>query len=571
MTLSHCWGNEHEHIQKLTMANYKDMTTTGISFAKLPKSFQDAIRLSRFLGVNYLCIDSLCIIQDSPGGQDWKEESKTMTKIYQNSRCNIAASASTGPTLGCFYPRDPFLMHPMKITLCSAQKPDIGRETDSPDALQTYLFSNPLAWSENIEWAPLNKRAWVLQERVLSPRQLHCGHEQLLWECHEHVASESFPATHKTYSDMAKRANRYLLDKHFRFGPDVLGMKGICILLEDMKQLLKQSQDTSDQDSTHRRKDVRLFQSNHTIRYKDTSSERRFPGVGGCPGSLSQKHGTDDSRVSLCRRIVDKNDEVQRCWGIIVNQYSKCSLTFTTDKLVAIPGVATLIQDTLQGMDIYVAGLWLSQLPTQLLWTTGGFLEKGHSLYNVAPSWSWASLDTAVFLPQANHPPRPTYINILEVYNAHTITGQLADDNNADTHLKLDCLLYTIKPTRLAHKSCHIITGPCKFGHSNTDHIPSLNTTGNRGYCHFIMDENDDEPLYSSRGAYVMPIMKTKERGRTGIRGLIIVACEGKPGFFRRAGIWDMMLEGKGWSCREFWRHLDEGVPEEYRRTVTLI
>lgn len=79
MTLSHCWGNEPEHIQKLTMANYKDMTTTGISFAKLPKSFQDAIRLSRFLGVNYLWIDSLCIIQDSPGGQDWKEESKTMT------------------------------------------------------------------------------------------------------------------------------------------------------------------------------------------------------------------------------------------------------------------------------------------------------------------------------------------------------------------------------------------------------------------------------------------------------------------------------------------------------------
>lgn len=238
MTLSHCWGNEPEHIQKLTMANYKDMTTTGTSFAKLPKSFQDAIRLSRFLGVNYLWIDSLCIIQDSPGGQDWKEESKTMTKIYQNSRCNIAASASTGPTLGCFYPRDPFLVHPMKITLCSAQKPDIGRETDSPDALQTYLFSNPLAWSENIEWAPLNKRAWVLQERVLSLRQLNCGHEQLLWECHENVACEPFPATHKTYSDMAKRADRYLLDKHFQFGPDVLGMKGICILLEDMKQLL---------------------------------------------------------------------------------------------------------------------------------------------------------------------------------------------------------------------------------------------------------------------------------------------------------------------------------------------
>lgn len=42
--------------------------------------------------------------------------------------------------------------------------------------------------------APLNQRAWVLQERLLAPRVLHFGPEQLTWECKEIDCAESFPA-----------------------------------------------------------------------------------------------------------------------------------------------------------------------------------------------------------------------------------------------------------------------------------------------------------------------------------------------------------------------------------------
>ena len=41
--------------------------------------------------------------------------------------------------------------------------------------------------------APLNGRAWVVQERLLSPRVLHYGKDQLLWECHELDACETYP------------------------------------------------------------------------------------------------------------------------------------------------------------------------------------------------------------------------------------------------------------------------------------------------------------------------------------------------------------------------------------------
>jgi hypothetical protein len=38
----------------------------------------------------------------------------------------------------------------------------------------------------------LQRRAWVFQERLLSPRTLHFS-EQLFWECREKLASETFP------------------------------------------------------------------------------------------------------------------------------------------------------------------------------------------------------------------------------------------------------------------------------------------------------------------------------------------------------------------------------------------
>ncbi|KAI0895398.1 hypothetical protein F4806DRAFT_80283 [Annulohypoxylon nitens] len=132
MTLSHCWGDP-KGMLKLTNKNYKKWTEAGFPYRDLPKTFQDAVRLSLFLRNDYLWIDSLCIIQnpdcpvvDDPttvtrtsdiktdtevANEDWVRESKTMADVYRYSKCNIAATASRGPTEGCFYSRQ----HPTTI------------------------------------------------------------------------------------------------------------------------------------------------------------------------------------------------------------------------------------------------------------------------------------------------------------------------------------------------------------------------------------------------------------------------------------------------------------------------
>jgi hypothetical protein len=69
----------------------------------LPKTFRDAICVCRYLGIGFLWIDSLCIIQDS--GEDWGRESSAMARVYGDAYLNIAATSAKDGTVGCFFDR----------------------------------------------------------------------------------------------------------------------------------------------------------------------------------------------------------------------------------------------------------------------------------------------------------------------------------------------------------------------------------------------------------------------------------------------------------------------------------
>ncbi|KAK8205602.1 hypothetical protein M8818_004778 [Zalaria obscura] len=79
-------------------------------------------------------------------------------------------------------------------------------------------------WDRQINDAPLNQRAWVFQERLLSPRVIHFGQIQLLWECHELGAAELCPSglSFPLFGQYSK-LNPGLLDNPYiedlRFGP----------------------------------------------------------------------------------------------------------------------------------------------------------------------------------------------------------------------------------------------------------------------------------------------------------------------------------------------------------------
>ncbi|KAF2811222.1 heterokaryon incompatibility, partial [Mytilinidion resinicola] len=100
VALSHYWGNTHTFI---TTSTNLAKTYEGIPWLELPKTFQDAVIINRRLGIRYLWIDSLCILQDSES--DWHFESARMGEIYTNSYITSAASLAPNGGTGIFHSR----------------------------------------------------------------------------------------------------------------------------------------------------------------------------------------------------------------------------------------------------------------------------------------------------------------------------------------------------------------------------------------------------------------------------------------------------------------------------------
>ncbi len=177
VALSHCWGARQP--MKLLRHNLCALLNE-IFVAELPKLFQEAIYATRKLGIRYLWIDSLCIIQDSI--EDWNIESLSMQRVYGGCILNIAAAASDDCTGSLF------------STKSSPLQPRVISVGSSKDALVSrYHLWDQSLWDAEVEAAKLNTRAWVMQERMLSPRTLIFARKQLFWECRCKRACEEFP------------------------------------------------------------------------------------------------------------------------------------------------------------------------------------------------------------------------------------------------------------------------------------------------------------------------------------------------------------------------------------------
>jgi hypothetical protein len=97
--LSHCWGTSG-HSDVTTTANLESKML-GIPIESLPQTFLDAIIIVQKIGLEYLWVDSLCIIQDDR--DDWEKESAKMAGIYQGAFLTIAATASSSNRDGMFF------------------------------------------------------------------------------------------------------------------------------------------------------------------------------------------------------------------------------------------------------------------------------------------------------------------------------------------------------------------------------------------------------------------------------------------------------------------------------------
>jgi hypothetical protein len=168
VALSYCWGNG-----SLPKTNKHTPLPQSHLVTSLPPSFQDAIRLTRALGTRYLWIDSLCILQDSRS--DWESESSKMLQYYSGAFLVLAASRAASPAHGFLGTRNPCAMISPRHSAAAAENSVVFRR-----------FSQHLVFDLNAHsttCAPLDTRAWAMQERLSARRVVHFYDDEMVWEC----------------------------------------------------------------------------------------------------------------------------------------------------------------------------------------------------------------------------------------------------------------------------------------------------------------------------------------------------------------------------------------------------
>ena len=277
--LSHRWGST------------RPLTTTKATLEKLessipweivPRTFQDAITVTRRLGVRYLWIDSLCIVQDDI--QEWEDQAPEMCAIYGNAFLTLAAARCNDST---------------DTLLPDFRRTVAGRDHHGNPTTVAVRSSGPHLDNLNSGGYPLLQRGWVLQERLLSRRLLHFAFDELIWECERDVWCEC--------------------------GGSQDGLE------KDLRALY--------------RKGPRFWeQGPHFI------------------------------------------------WHKVVEEYTRLELTYSSDRAVAVLGIARDMELTRKRR--YVCGLWEDTLVSDLAWRAGDPNQAGDPNPSKlpGPTWSWISI-----------------------------------------------------------------------------------------------------------------------------------------------------------------------------------
>lgn len=175
VTLSHCWGQRD--ILCTTDDNMADLMGS-IPTDEIPATFNDAFYITRRLGIRYIWIDSLCIIQKNE--TDWRVEADKMGSIYQSAYITLAATASRDAF-------EPFI--PSDKRWCQKAY-DFPCELNNRDQGEFSFIVGHANPETHVKNARLNTRGWVLQERLLSRRILHFARDQIYWECRGKAIAE---------------------------------------------------------------------------------------------------------------------------------------------------------------------------------------------------------------------------------------------------------------------------------------------------------------------------------------------------------------------------------------------
>jgi hypothetical protein len=178
--LSYTWGfGERFTTQRANVRTLQEPEGVKKILTQIPRAIRDAINLVDSLGLRYLWVDSLCIVQDS--SNSWKLNARVMDRVYGNAFLTICAADDPDGSAG-LVGLDPsqrrFRQH---IETCTP-----GVRLMVAHVSETYI--------RNSNW---NKRAWTFQERLLSRRCLLFTKGRVYFQCRSSAMSEDIVTERK--------------------------------------------------------------------------------------------------------------------------------------------------------------------------------------------------------------------------------------------------------------------------------------------------------------------------------------------------------------------------------------
>ncbi|CAN9173181.1 unnamed protein product [Alternaria alternata] len=180
-SMCHCWGSVEKQPLCTTPKNFKEHQK-GIAFTDLPRTFQDLVNIARSIGIKYIWIDSLCIIQGN--SRDWHSEAEKMGDVYRNAAFVIAASGAEDSSQGLFI-NDRLAEKVFRLPYRTA--------AEVKGTFNIAQSPNESDWHP--AHGPLETRAWALQERYLARRLITFMPRGITWRCDSisvNEAGESF-------------------------------------------------------------------------------------------------------------------------------------------------------------------------------------------------------------------------------------------------------------------------------------------------------------------------------------------------------------------------------------------
>ncbi|KAI0965771.1 HET-domain-containing protein [Xylaria arbuscula] len=339
--LSYCWGGETAF--KLTSATEQSFRA-GRPIEQFPV-------ITRSLGIRYIWIDALCIFQDSD--QDWALEASKMCAVYQGAVVTLAAACASNTHEGILRDRQASIV----------PKCWLDWRTDDATTVRVFLRHGTEIWDENFHQSTLNTRGWTLQETLLAPRTLWFGQQQIGFECVQGSISEAgrIIRTAEMY-----RSKEYI--HKLRKRPLPLWRQQLLTLLRSL--------------------DIPVAMLVPTLSISIVIKPPRTFGI-----------FTDWRRITLQGRFDQPAtyDGLSHFdfWIQIIQNYTSRQLSFTTDVLPALSGLACEFHRATG--DTYLAGLWKFSIIDGLSWVSEMSRQETKPItqmlmHDIAPSWSWASV-----------------------------------------------------------------------------------------------------------------------------------------------------------------------------------